>query len=128
MKHWTPRGMPVKLLEARRGYQKALAAARRARAKSTPHGHGYVDYWIGRLEFGVGYLEIIEAVRLAAVAEKGNKRDEALQHAETALAKTRGALDAYARIARDQSDRGAIATMAEYVYRPIRDKLNELKK
>ena len=128
MKHWTPRDMPAKLLEARCGYQQALAAARRARARSTAHGHGYVGYWIGRLEFGIGYLHTIEVVRAAAVAEKDNKYDEAVQHAETALTKASGALEAYARVARDQSDRGAIATMAEYVYRPIRDKRNELKK
>ena len=128
MKHWTPQDMPAKLLEARRGYQRALAAARRARAKSNARGYGYVDYWIGRLEFGVGYLETIEAVRAAASAEEAGRTDAASQHAQSALAKARGALEAYARVARDQSDRGAIATMAEYVYRPIRDKRNELEK
>ena len=128
MKHWTPHDMPVELYEARRGYQRALAAARRGRVNSNARGHGYVDYWIGRLEFGIGYLDTIEAVRAAASAEAAKKTDEASQHADSALAKARSALEAYARVARDQSDRGAIATMAEYVYRPIRDKRNELKK
>jgi hypothetical protein len=51
-----------------------------------------------------------------------------LQQAENALASARRALEAYARVARDQSDRGAIATMAEYVYRPLRDKVARLQK
>jgi len=38
------------------------------------------------------------------------------------------ALEAYARVARDQSDRGALATMAEYVYRPLQDKVAALEK
>jgi hypothetical protein len=39
----------------------------------------------------------------------------------------RGAIESYARVARDQSDRGAIATLAEYVYRPLKRKLAELE-
>ena len=35
---------------------------------------------------------------------------------------------AYAQVARDQSDRGAIAMMGELVYRPLKAKLEELKK
>ena len=65
--------------------------------------------------------------RRAATAEKANKPAEAQQHAEDALANARAALEAYARVARDQSDRGAIATLNEYVYRPLREKLKELR-
>jgi hypothetical protein len=45
-----------------------------------------------------------------------------------ALKQVRTALEAYARVAGDQSDRGAIATMAEYVYRPLKDKVAQLQK
>ena len=34
--------------------------------------------------------------------------------------------EAYAQVARDRSDYGAIATMAEYVYRPLKDKVSNL--
>jgi hypothetical protein len=36
-------------------------------------------------------------------------------------------MESYARVAVDQSDRGAIATMAEYVYRPLKAKVESLK-
>ena len=53
------------LLTDRQGYQRALEAAQKARAKTKPEGRSYVDYWIGRLEFGMGYLDTIAAVRRA---------------------------------------------------------------
>ena len=124
MRHWTAQAMPEKLIDVQRGYQRAQAAARRARANSTERGRSYVDYWIGRLEFGVGYLDTAKTVRAAASAK--NPPDE-LRQTEAALAKARHALEAYAQVARDRSDYGAIATMGEYVYRPLKDKVSNLK-
>lgn len=43
------------------------------------------------------------------------------------MASATAALEAYARVARDQSDRGAIATMDEYAYRPLKAKVAEIK-
>jgi len=48
-------------------------------------------------------------------------------HTEAALEQARTGLEAYARVAGDQSDRGAIATMTEYVYRPLKDKVAQLR-
>ena len=89
MKHWTAQAMPEKLLDVQRNYQRAQEAARRAGAKSTERGRSYVDYWIGRLEFGAGYLDTAKTVRAAASA---TKLTEALRHSEAALAKSRHAL------------------------------------
>ena len=127
MRYWQPSPMPETHTKARDGYQRALDAAHRARKKTPEEKRAYVDYWIGRFEFGIGYFDAIEALRSAATAEKAGESSEALRHAEEALTKARTALEAYARVARDQSDRGAIATMNEYVYRPLRDKVAHLK-
>jgi hypothetical protein len=127
MSQWTPSPMPAELVEDRAGYQRALDAALRARTKIAPADEAYVDYWIGRLRFGIGYLDTIEAVRAAATAEAAHNAPEALRHAQRALALARQALEAYAGVARDQSDRGALATMAEYVYRPLKAKARELE-
>ena len=127
-KHWTPQSMSDELVEDRQGYQRALDAAYRALEKTQPSGQSYVDYWIGRLKFGVGYLDMIAAVRCAAIAEADGKPTEAIQHAETALVIAHQALEAYADVARDQSDRGAIAVMNEYVYRPLKEKIAALQK
>ena len=126
-KHWTPQPMSEELVEDQRGYQQALDAAYRAREKALPSGQSYIDYWIGRLKFGIGYLDMIAAVRHAAIAEANGNPVDAIQNAEAALATARGALEAYADIVRDQSDRGAIAVMNEYVYRPLKEKVMALR-
>ena len=122
MKHWTPEPMPDDLLEDRRGYQRALEAARRAGSKVAATGRCYVDYWVGRLEFAVDYLNAVEAVHRAAIADQRKDRLETLRQTEIGLGATRRALEAYARVARDQSDRGAIAQLNEFVYRPLKAK------
>ena len=55
-----------------------------------------------------------------------DKRGIALEQLENALLAMREALEAYAAIAADNSDRGAVAALNEYCYRPIRTKLEEL--
>ena len=127
-KHWTPQPMSNELVTDRQGYQRALDAAYRAQSKTKPSGQSYIDYWIGRLKFGIGYLDMVAAVRRAAIAEADGESIEAVQQAETALATAREALEAYAEVTRDQSDRGAIAVMNEYVYRPLKEKLAALQK
>lgn len=126
-KHWTPQPISDELIEDRRGYQRALDAAHRAREKTESSGQNYVDYWIGRLQFGIRYLDMIGTVRRAAIAEADGKPTEALRHSQTALATARQALEAYADVVRDQSDRGAIAVMNEYVYRPLKEKVAALQ-
>jgi len=122
-KHWTPAPLPAELAAVRGNYERALAAAQRVRAKVPTRGRRWADYWIGRLEFGIGYFDAVQSVRRAAQAEKDGRADEARKHAEDALTLTRTALEAYARVANDQSDRGAIAIMAEYVYRPLQERV-----
>ena len=135
-KHERPGPMPESYAKVREGYRRALVPARAAAAKSRPAGKAFAEYWVGRLEFGVGYFDCIEALRrattLKAQAEKlkqsGDAEAAAQTHAEavTAMNRTvdlsRSMLQSYARVAADQSDRGAIATMAEYVYRPLKAK------
>lgn len=128
MKHWEPQPLPKEIIRVRESYQRALDAALRARKKTSGAGRKYVDYWVGRLRFGVQYLDAVEKLRLSAAADADGRPADALRNAEAALAAACGGLEAYARVARDQSDRGAIAVMAEYVYRPLKAKVEELKK
>ena len=86
----------------------------------------YIDYWIGRLDFGIAYLNCIESLRNAALADSAGKRGEALRHARAAVDHSREGTEAYAAIVQDQSDIGAIAVMNEHVYRPLKAKVAEL--
>ncbi len=127
MQQWKPAAMPAKLMEVREHYRRALDGARQAQRKATPRGQAYAAYWVGRLEFGIGYLNTIEALRRAATADSRMDGAGAVRETETALAEAARALDGYARVARNQSDRGAIATMGEFVYRPLKAQAGKLR-
>ncbi|MBN1342131.1 MAG: hypothetical protein JXQ73_05600 [Phycisphaerae bacterium] len=152
MKFWHKGSMPGYLVEARSKYQNALGLVRKAdrarratigqsgsRARSAA-GDEYLGYWMGRFVFGAGYIDTIEATCRAATVEaeaqdakKAGKADEqkakliqAAKLADKAEQTARQMIDAYAHVVRDQSDRGAIAILAEYVWRPLRDKAKQL--
>ncbi len=126
MKHWKPGAMPRELLEVRDCYQKALAAARRAVGEAVDRGRGYLEYWIGRLEFGIAYLNAVELVRAAATAEHQGRIADSVARTEEALVQLRRGGEAYAQVARDQSDRGSLAVLNQHAYRPLSDKIGEL--
>jgi len=127
-KHWKAGPMPTDLIEARAHYQLALKAALRALAKSRPGGRRYAEYWVGRLEFGIGYLNTIEAVKRAATAEAENKRVQALKEAKAAVDDARQATEFMVRVARDRSDVGTVAVLNTFVIRPLEAKVADLSK
>ena len=141
-KHLSPGSISSELVKDRDGYRRALAAARRALEKSSARGKSYVQYWIGRLEFGIGYIDCVEAARQLANArfelklaqDNANesvvaaKRREAAARAESALQISSDMLNTLATVTRNQSDRGAIAVMSEYIYRPLQEQVQQLRK
>ena len=127
LRHWTDEPFSSGLVEVRDCYSRALKAARSAGTKTVQSGREYVNYWIGRLEFGIEYLNAVELVRRAARADAGGQGGNAAELAGEALDTVRRAIEAQVRVARDQSDRGAVAVLNEHVYRPLRGKLEELQ-
>ncbi len=139
-KHWKPGPFPEELDRDREGYRKALEILRGAAERVKPSGRRFTDYWMGRLEFGVGYLDAIELVRQAASLEEKAKKakeqgdedacrsliGEAAEKARRALEAIHHALEAYARVVVDRSDLGAIAIMGEYVWRWLKRKVEEI--
>jgi hypothetical protein len=95
MQHWTAGEVSAELKSVAPRYQAALDAARRAREKSTSGGRGYIEYWIGRLEFGIAYLRAIDSVRAAASAEAAGDRVAASKEATGAVDHVKRALGAF---------------------------------
>ncbi|MCY3800285.1 MAG: hypothetical protein OXG46_01775 [Chloroflexi bacterium] len=126
MKSWVAEPFPRQLAEVRQAYLNALDWARQARSKVGSGGGEYIDYWIGRLDFGIAYLDCIESLRNAALADSAGEGDEALRQTHAAVDHCRAGTKAYAAIVQDQSDIGAIAVMNEHVYRPLKAKVKEL--
>jgi alpha-L-fucosidase 2 len=141
MKHWSAGPLEPQHARFRNGYRRAIAAAKRVSELRRPEGQAYVRYWIGRLGFGVGYIDTIEAIKKAATAEKEaadakQKNDPRLAKAKLreAAALTRAAektafqaIESLAAVAKNRADCGAIATMAEYVHRPLQRKADALQ-
>ncbi len=89
----------------------------------------------------MGYIDTIEAIKKAATAEEEagdakTKGDPGRAKAKLceAAALTRAtresafqAIESLAGVAKNRADCGAIATMAEYVYRPLKRRANELQ-
>ncbi len=125
MKFWTAGPTPAYLVELQGQYERALDAARRAQAKSTPEGRWYPDYWVGRLEFAVGFAKVAELVQRAATAEAAHNLPECRKETERALQTLSQSTEAYVRVARTRTDRGAIAVLNEYGIRALKAKLAE---
>ena len=127
MKHWTNKPLGKELFEVQAKYAQALSSVKLAREKTTAERRSLQDYWIGRLQYGIDYIEAAHLLHQAALAESQGNRALALEHAQSALAKAMGGIEEYSRVAADQSDRGAIAMMGELVYRPLKRKVGELQ-
>lgn len=85
-------------------------------------------YYAKRCECAVHYFTALEAIRLAGVARSQGHTDEALTQLGKATESVYNALNAYADVARDPSDRGAIAVLAATVYRPLKAESKALRK
>lgn len=126
-KHYRSGGLSAALKRDHELYLYALKQMEEVQKHSRPEGRGYADHLVGRLLFAACYLDAAEAYGATSRAEKANKPAEARDHAEAAHVLIRAALEAYADVAKDPGDLGAVALMNEYCYRPIRDKLKELR-
>jgi hypothetical protein len=128
MMYWKPGPSPDYLEENRKNYEQGWKAAERAVLAATPEGKTYAKYWAKRMEFSTKYILVVEAVRRAATAESTHHTDEAIKETATAISVLKESIEAYASVARNQTDRGSIALAVEYGYRPMQKKLAELKR
>jgi hypothetical protein len=127
MIHWKAGPLPSYLEENRQNYQRGWEAAQHAVAVATPEGKSYAEYWEKRMEFSVRFIDVVESVRRAANAEAAHQPQQETAEVAQALTTIRESIEAYAAVARNQTDRGSIALAVEYGYRPLEKKLAELK-
>lgn len=127
MKYWEAGPLPDYLEVNRKNYERGWRAAQHAASVATAEGTSYAEFWSKRMEFSVKYIAAVQFERQAATAEAAHQPQQAVAFMNKTLASLRESLDAYAAVARTQSDRGAIAVAVEYGYRPMEKKLGELK-
>jgi hypothetical protein len=124
-KFWVAGTTPAYLTRIEQQYQRSLDEAKKAQANSTPEGRWYANYWVGRLQFALGYAKTAEQVGNAATAEAAGNRTECIKQTQLAIETITKATEAYAGIVRTRSDVGGIAELNEYCIRWLKAKLAE---
>jgi hypothetical protein len=76
-------------------------------------------YYAKRGEYVLEYLAAVKAVREAALAKKAGDTEMAIEQLEVALEQMYNCINTLSDVARDQSDRGLIAVLNAYAYRPL---------
>ena len=105
--------------EAKEGYLTCMTESLRAKDRSLLPGRPWLRYVGKRMEFAYEYMNSIEHVQLAGEAKRSGDAEAQLEHLEAAVEAMYNALHALGEVAADQSDRGVIAVLAEYGYRPL---------
>ena len=125
-KNYSSGGLSAELKADHARYREALDLMRDARSKSKPSGHTFLDYLVARLVFAVKYLDACEAFGATFFAEKSGSLPEAATSIDSAYGDIREAIGAWADVAKDHGDLGAVALMNEYCYKPICEKRRQL--
>jgi hypothetical protein len=116
-----PDGVPVGVSKSVGGCAAIPGSGSAFRRRQLP------GYWQGRLEFTLKFFDTVDLVNRAAIAEAAGGHEETLEDAQKALDSVRQGLTAFAHVARDQSDLGAIVMLHEYACRALAAKINALK-
>ncbi len=119
MKHYRAEPLPSWWKEAAEHYNQWLIEIYRAHEATSPRARRFIFYYAKRSEFVGHYLNAVEAVRKAAISREKGDAEEALAQLEKAVEAIHEAMEAIAFVARGQSDRGLIAVLNEYAYRPL---------
>lgn len=120
MKHYASSDPPPEWWgKARDNYLNAMNEMYRANTRAREGGRSYTLYFARRFEFAFEYMNCLEAVRKASIAKSKGDKETQIAELEKAVESMNGALNAMAAVARSQSDRGIIAVLNEYGYRPL---------
>ncbi|MFN0054250.1 MAG: alpha-glucuronidase family glycosyl hydrolase [Planctomycetales bacterium] len=127
LKHYeSQEPVPAWWNEVRELYLNAMNEMYRANTRAREGGQAYSLYFARRCEFAYEYMNCVEATRQAGLARRAGNLDEQRARLEAAVESIHSALNALAAVARSNSDRGVIAVLNEYGYRPLKGELEKL--
>lgn len=127
LKHYhTGDAVPSWWAEVRDLYLGAMNEMYRANQRAQTGGRAYTLYLARRCDFAFNYMSAIEAVKKAGIAKRAGDAGAHAKELQSAVDALHDALNALAAVARSNSDRGAIAVLNEYGYRPLKKELDAL--
>ena len=119
MKHYVSEPVPDWWEETIDHFTQYMIEMYRANGAANPGAKPLLFYYAKRSEYALEYWGAVQAVRAAAIAEEAGDRAEALTQLENAMEQTYNCINTLADVARDQSDRGLIAVLNAYAFRPL---------
>jgi hypothetical protein len=119
MKHYRAEPAPTWWKELNEHYTQAMIELYRSHGPTAPRGKPLLYYYAKRSEYVLEYLGAVNAVRAAAIAKQEGDTDLAIEQLEAAIESLYNALDTLGDVAQDPSDRGLIAALNAYAYRPL---------
>lgn len=116
---------PAWWAQAKQLYATGVNEMYRANTRARGGARPFILYHAKYFTFALHYMTAIEATRAAGIA-RGEKDEQGwVENLELAVESMHSALDIYSDVARDNSDRGVIAVLNKYAYRPLIEALNE---
>jgi hypothetical protein len=119
MKHASSEPVPDWWEEAVKHYGEYSNEVYRAHGASEPPARKLLFYYAKRSEYVLDYLAAVQAVREYGIATAAGDNDKAVEQLEAAIQSTYNCINTLADVAQDQSDRGLIAVLNAYAYRPL---------
>lgn len=119
MKHYVPGEPPAWWKQASDLYGAAMDEMYRAHDRSHLNGRPFLRHMAKRCEFALEYLACVDSLRRAGQAKADGDTQGQTEKLEAAVESMYNALSALAEVAADNSDRGVIAVLGEYGYRPL---------
>ena len=119
MKHYASGPAPAWWEEANAAYNEAMVEMYRSQTRAGKAGRNYILYHAKRHEFAVTYFAAITALRAAAQAKKDGDNELVIEELEKAVEAIYNATHCIGEVAASNSDRGLIAVMAAYGFRPV---------
>ncbi len=119
MKHYRADPIPDWWPEITDAYTQYMIELYRAHGAFDRGAKHVLFYYAKRGEYVLEYLGAVQAVREAALAKKAGDTEKALEHLEAAIESTYNCINTLSDVARDQSDRGLIAVLNAYAFRPL---------
>jgi len=119
LKHASANPAPEWWAEAVKHYGEYSNELYRAHGASEPPARKLLFDYAKRSEYVLDYLAAVQATREYGIAKDAGENDKAIEQLETAIQSTYNCINTLADVAQDQSDRGLIAVLNAYAYRPL---------
>ncbi len=106
-------------------YANAMNEMYRANTRAREGGRALTLYWARKCEFAMESMNCLDAFWKSGLAAEKKDSTTEIAELEKAIESLNNGLNAMAAVARSNSDRGLIAELNEYGYRPLKKKLAE---